>query len=318
MNAPEQHLDRSGFIGGSDIGAIMGLSKYQTPLQVYLEKIGQAPPLDPEKEKFFRRRKRLEPIVLDSFEEERGFKIVARNQRYVDPTHPFFGCEIDAEYEDGERINIEAKTSNPFVAKKQWGAEGSDDIGLSYAAQAMWGLGITGRQRCTFAVLIGDEDLQTFEIVRDEITIAAMRQRALRFWHENVIAQVPPEPINMDDIKRLLTKVNGRPVELDGNAAAWVEELRACRESGRKIEQLEEAALFKIADYVRRQWALDADEQADDDAILMRGGQKIATWKKQSRATLDAKALTVAHPAIAAQYQRTAHFRVMRTVTPKE
>jgi predicted phage-related endonuclease len=33
-------IDRTGYIGGSDIAAILGLSPYKTPLDVYLEKRG--------------------------------------------------------------------------------------------------------------------------------------------------------------------------------------------------------------------------------------------------------------------------------------
>lgn len=34
-------VDRSKFIGGSDIGPILGLSRYRSPLEVWLEKTGR-------------------------------------------------------------------------------------------------------------------------------------------------------------------------------------------------------------------------------------------------------------------------------------
>ena len=33
--------DRTKYLGGSDIGAILGLSKYRTPVDVWLEKTGR-------------------------------------------------------------------------------------------------------------------------------------------------------------------------------------------------------------------------------------------------------------------------------------
>ena len=34
-------VDRTKYIGGSDIGAILGLSKFRTPLEVWMEKTGK-------------------------------------------------------------------------------------------------------------------------------------------------------------------------------------------------------------------------------------------------------------------------------------
>jgi predicted phage-related endonuclease len=44
MNTPEQWLaDRRKCIGGSDIDAILGLSPYRTPVDVWAEKTGRSP-----------------------------------------------------------------------------------------------------------------------------------------------------------------------------------------------------------------------------------------------------------------------------------
>jgi predicted phage-related endonuclease len=44
MNTPEQWLaDRRKRIGGSDIDAILGLSPYRTPVDVWAEKPGRSP-----------------------------------------------------------------------------------------------------------------------------------------------------------------------------------------------------------------------------------------------------------------------------------
>ena len=42
MNAPVPGFmpDRTKFIGGSDVAAILGVSKWKTPFQLYQEKIG--------------------------------------------------------------------------------------------------------------------------------------------------------------------------------------------------------------------------------------------------------------------------------------
>src|SRR5262245_21676530 len=105
-------MNRQHFIGASDISAILGISPWKTPLQLYLEKTGQA---EPEKEKpVLRRGQRWEPIALqmlmDLIEDDEGSRptLWARNERFIDKSHDFFSCEIDAEIDyHGERTNVE-------------------------------------------------------------------------------------------------------------------------------------------------------------------------------------------------------------------
>ena len=126
MTAVEQEVDRSTFLGGSDAAAILGISKWTTPLQVFHEKTRN--PLFEKKDKaVFQRGKRWEPIalemLLDALEDEDGVRpeLLARNARYTDPVYPFLSCEIDAEIlRKGERLNVEIKTVHPFAAG-EWG-----------------------------------------------------------------------------------------------------------------------------------------------------------------------------------------------------
>jgi hypothetical protein len=50
-------------------------------------------------------------------------------------------------------------------------------VPVEYAAQAMHGLMVTGRQLCMFGVLTGSRDVTIYWIKRDEQTITAMRAR---------------------------------------------------------------------------------------------------------------------------------------------
>ncbi len=220
-----QEIDRSKFLGSTDMAAIMGLSKWKTPLDVYLEKIGEAPPPDPSKQKIFARGKKFEPLIIEMMQDELGYQIIARNKRYADSEFPFMSCEVDCETViESEHTNIEIKTSHPFVAN-QWGDEGTDEIDIAYACQAMYSLMITGRQHCIFGALIGSDNLVTYNIYRDDETIAGMRAKAIDFWNNNVLARVPPEPINMDDMMRLFARIKGRPVTLDDPTSELVNQL---------------------------------------------------------------------------------------------
>jgi putative phage-type endonuclease len=320
VNAPTQ-LERRAFVGGSDIGAIIGVSKWRTPLDVYLEKRGERPitglDADPKREKILRRGKRFEPVVLEMLAEERGIEITARNQRYVDSEHPFMACEIDAEATiDGETVNIEIKTSHPFAAS-QWGEEGTDEIDVSYAAQAMWGLMLTGRRRTVFGVLIGSDNLLTYEIAREEETILAMRDKAVRFWNDHVLAGVPPEPVNLPDVMHLFNRKTETRIAATEEIAGLVAQLVAASNDKARAEQGIEELKFQIGTYMLGAEQMEAPNKAGRH-ILTYKGKDLLTVGLQSQQRLDQKLLRELHPAIAAECTKEASFFTYRPKRGKQ
>lgn len=320
MNAPLATLDRATYLGSSDIAAILGVSPWATPLDVYLAKMGEAPPITPEKAKLFKRGHRFEPVIMDMFEDETGIEITKRSSpgdpnRYTDPEYPFMAAEIDFEFADGETIaNGECKSVHPFAAGK-WGEAGTDEVPIEYAAQVMYGLMVTGRRHAKVAALFGSDDLLLYEIERDDETIAAMRAKAVAFWHDHILARKPPEPSNMDDIMRLFARSRGKPVEIDDETAQALAKIRQIRANIAAMNDEKEQLEFQVAAYVCQQWNID-DPQAvppsADNAILVIDGVTIATWKSQATARLDAKAIRAAHPQLCEQFTRTSYTRPLR------
>lgn len=331
-------IDRRTYLGGSDIAGVMGLSPWQTPLQVYERKTSGEPEiLTDEKRRFFARRKRQEPVIAEMLFDEYGIEVTrlsldADPNRYRDAEHPFMAAEIDFEclmtdairdrfearpqicdIPNGTLLNGEIKTVHPFSAK-HWGEEGSEDVPIHYAAQVMHGLGITKRPATIVAALFGIDNLLAFPVIADPETIAAVRAKAVAFWNEHVIPRIPPDPINMEDMMRLFARVNGRPVEADEDTIARLSALKRLRGDMAAMDAEKKEIEFQIADYVRRQWGIDPgmESQAVDDAVLMFGGAKVATWKGQSRTTVDGKSLAKKHPSIFTEYSTTSHFRVIR------
>jgi putative phage-type endonuclease len=317
---PVGALDRATYLGGSDIAAIMGLSPWATPLDVYLRKIGEVPdamPLD--KMRIFKRGKRLEPIAIDMLIEEYGINVTRRSpednpNRYRDAKYPFMAAEIDFEWADDDGViqNGEIKTVHNLVAYK-WGEEDTEDIPVEYAAQCMWGLGITGRDRCMVGALIGADNLLRYTIERDEATIEGMRAKAVDFWNNNVLARKPPDPVNMTDMMHLFARVRGRPVQLDEDAQVLVGQLANARAAKKSAADAEEDLKFRICDYIRLQWNLDdIKDVKDDNALLLVDEKTVATWKAQSMNTIDVNKLRHEQPEIATKYNQTTHTRVLR------
>ena len=290
-------LDRSLYIGGSDAAAILGLSPWKTTLDVYLDKIvGKNEEVDASKAKIFARGKRMEPYIIDLFAEETGLVIARRGCRYQHPEYPFLCAEIDAEAESGE--NIEIKTVHPF-ASKDWGVMDTDEIPVYYAAQAMHGLMVTGKQVCIFGAMIGMDDFRTYRVDRDEDVIASLRQKEVDFWNM-VQSRTPPEPQTTSDAERLFKKDNGSAVEADENAIETILTLKELKAQKKELEAAidGEEAKLKIA--------------MKDASIITMSGNPLATWKCQVTNRFNQKEFQEARPALFEQFIRQSESRVLR------
>lgn len=275
MNAPQTVFapDRTTYIGGSDVAAILGVSPWISPFMLYQKKIGVfEEEITPAKQRIFDRGHRWEPIVVEMLIDElrdqgHDVEIIARNQRYQDPDHQFLSAEIDLELLiDGEEVNAEAKTVSPFAAKL-WGEEGSDDVPIYYAAQVMHGLMIKPRRRAVIAALTGfDDKPRVHWIDRDEETIAAIRAKEIQFWQQ-IKDLNPPEPTTADDVKWMYQRDGGTAIEADDELIELCQKLAELKAAIKRDENMEEIVATKIK--IRMANA----------ATLLRGAKPLATWK---------------------------------------
>jgi putative phage-type endonuclease len=294
--------DRSKFLGGSDIAAVLGISPWKTSLQLWKDKItprveDQTPSAKPQ----FRRGIRWESVVAEMLVEAlqhqgHDVEIVAANKRYQDAEHPFMASEIDFELRlDGEQeiTNAELKTVHPFKMR-DWGDSGGEDCPIHHTAQVMHGLGITRRKRGILAALFGADELRTYPIDADEETIAAMRARAVSFWTDHVLAGIPPAPVNLEDLSKLFDKDGaGAPLLADPDLAEWIMRARAINAEIKAREAEAEDLEFRIKRAMR-----------DCTEIVMPNGKKAVEWKQRSGSWLDETALKEAHPKLAREFTR--------------
>lgn len=243
LTAEQLAYRRSG-IGSSDVAAILGLSNYRKPIDVYADKRGLTEP-QPESPAM-RAGTRIEPLTAQYFQEVTGAAImlpttyVATCQRtdaakdfgpaaeklgiFQHPQYPEFMASPDriAIFTDHEAI-LELKFARSRNAGK-WGEQGSEEYPLDYLAQVQWQLFVCGFDVAYLAVLIGGEDFRHYRIERDEELIAMMADKALDFWHNHVVPGIPP--VTVDDSKawREIAKrpEKGRAIQ----ATVEIEELR--------------------------------------------------------------------------------------------
>lgn len=305
--------DRSRFLGGSDAAAVMGVSPWATPVELWMEKTGQTPreKPDPIRERIYARGHKLEPfireMVIDKLR-DRGHQVelLTCNARYVDPEHDFLSCEIDFELLlDGEHINCDAKSVTGF-ARKKWGVEDTEDVPIEYAAQFMHGLMVTGRKRCLVAALRSFDDVDIFWVLRDDETIAAMRPKLVSFWLDCVVGGQAPDPNTFSDIKALFPVDNGLAIDASQDIADKVAQLAEVKARIKSFEEAEEALTFEIAEFI------------SPFTTLRFEGRDLANWKGQLDTRLDQKAFKEAEPETFQKFTRTKTIRVLRLKKGKQ
>lgn len=280
-------------IGGSDVAAVLGVSPWATPLDVYLSKVDPAPDADsPAK----RRGRRLEPVVIEIYAEETGRR-VERVPEIVRGPEPWMLASLDGISHAPARV-LEIKTASPFV--RGWGESGGDGLPDHYAAQVLWYLAVTGLPAAEVAVLIGSDDFRVYPVARDEELIDHMVARVREFWHRHVLAGVPPPPVTAADCARLWPAGDGQAIEADDATRAAILELAEVRAEARALEA--------------RAAGLDARLRAaiGPAEALTAGGLPLATLKTQTANAFDQTAFRAEHPALFAQYTRPRVSRVLR------
>lgn len=231
-------LRRSG-LGGSDMAAVLGLSRYATPLQVYLDKVGPGTPREDRDE--MRWGRLLEPLILDEYARTRGVE-VRRNLFVRDAERPWLIGTLDGLSAEGRVVECKAVG---YQTAHEWGDEGSDFVPTEYLVQVQHYMGLTGAAFADVVALFGGQRLRVFTVARDEDLLAVLRGRAAEFW-ARVMDRDPPAP-EADDVgvMRIVYPPRDAAVELGDDVARLVD---AYREAADRIKAAErERDAHKVA-----------------------------------------------------------------------
>lgn len=327
--------DRKTFIGGSDAAAILGLSRWSTPLNLYFQKRGEPDPTppepDPQREKILRRGKLMEPVVIRMLEHEYPIKIVRRSTEeapiyHIDAQYPFMAAQIDFEWEVTPEIiaalpgfkglplgsiqNGEVKTVHPFAAG-EWGGAESDEIPIEYATQALYGLGVTGRQATLFALLVGSDNLAPYHILRDEDILKKMRERIADFWVKHVIPGVPPQPIVLSDVYRLLKRRMDAKVQATAETMALVQELVKEKLAATLSEEHIKDLQFRIGVAILGGATMESKDLPVRHRLMF-GAQELLSIIPGSRSSVSVEMLELKYPEVAKELVKTSNFLMFR------
>ena len=199
-------------IGGSDIAGILGISKYNTPLSIYMTKVTDVEQVENKHTKFG---KRMEPVIrewiCDEFYEKNNILLYTMPFPYFmqSKNYPFMTSNIDGlvslaepyTFEvNGESFTVPANECGILEIKtaseSQWKQWENDSIPDDYYCQILWYMTVTGLSYAMIVALVGKELVWRF-VFRDEEIINKLIETGRKFWTDYVEKKIPPAPMGM-------------------------------------------------------------------------------------------------------------------------
>lgn len=314
MSRAEWLEERRKSLGGSDVGAILGLNRWRSPYTVWADKRGLIPD-EPDNEAM-RVGRDLEPYVLQRFREASGLRTRHVNAILRNSDYPHLHANVDSMVV-GMAAGVEAKTASALNTRLFRGAE----FPASYYAQCVTYLAVTEAQRWYLAVLIMGREFRIYQLTRivaDPVPdwcessvyippteLEQLKAAAAAFW-DRVEYGTPP-PVDAS--------------ESTGEALGSIYPVSEDEEIDLTDLHDDVAALIAVNDRIKVLKTVAEGYKniiKERMQVATRGSSALGTitWKTQLKRTLDVKRLAADHPEIElADYYNITKSRVFK-VTP--
>ena len=219
--------ERKKSLGGSDVGAVLGMNTYSSPYTVWAEKTGKLPPF--EGNEWTRLGNDLEGYVAQRFSEASGLKVMNDSATWRNDKYPHLHANIDRRVV-GMKAGVECKLTSELNAKKYADGEFPD----RFYAQCVDYLAVTEFERWFLAVLIYGKGIKIYQMTRipndvvpewceasvyvSDAEIEALTKATADFWNNHVLTNTPPMADGSDStsetLKTIYAESNGESVDL--------------------------------------------------------------------------------------------------------
>lgn len=273
-------------LGGSDMAAVLGLSPWRSPIDVWLDKTSDTVE-EKESEPMYWGNV-LEEVVAQEFAKRSGYKVRNNNFTLQSEQYPYLLANIDREIV-GLDAGLECKTANAFKAN-EWDG---DNVPDAYYIQCQHYMAVTGKASWWIAALIGGNTFVYKEIKRNDEVIQAIIDTGAEFW-ELVESKTMPAPDDTKQcenaLKKLYQKSNGQSVELPANYGNMIIDYLEIKNQLSELETKKRGIENVMKDFLK-----------DNEKATY--GEHFVSWKSTKvRETFDAKAFKNDYPELHKQY----------------
>lgn len=282
-------------IGGSDASVVCGVSRYKSPVELWMEKTNQLPAQEAGEAAYWGTL--LETLVRTEFTKRTGIDVSKPSAILQSEEYPFMLANLDGicEHPDLGPCIFEAKTASAYKA-----GEWEHTIPDEYQLQIQHYMAVTGYAGAYIAVLIGGNTFRWKFVERDEELISMLVKLEADFW--NHVQDMTPPPLDGSDAsKRFLSdkfpqSISQSQITLPDTAADL-------------LSQYDDACMQLEVITARKQKAENLlKEMIGENEVGISQG-RIIMWKSVSQERLDSKTLKAEHPVLYKKYASQTSYR---------
>ena len=285
---------RKNGIGGSDAAAVCEISRYKSPVELWMEKTDKMAPSEAGESAYWGTL--LESVVREEFTKRTGIEVRADKVLLKSSDHPFMLANLDGICTDpnyGECI-FEAKTASAFKA-----AEWENSIPDEYMLQIQHYMAVTGFKAAYIAVLIGGNTFRWRLIERDDEMIDMLIKLEAEFW-QHIKNDTPPPVDGSEACAKFLAErfaeCKKAQVQLPDEAAKLIESYNDTCEKLTELTEKKQLAENQLKEMLGE----------NETGIV---GTNIVSWKGVSQERLDSKTFKAEHPTLYKKYTNTTSYR---------
>ena len=292
MLSTEQVIARNAGMFSTDAAPALGLSKYRTPVQVWLEKTGQAQPVDLSGNEAVQMGHVMEPVIARLYADKTGHEL-----RYLGeytgwhPEYQFMGSHYDYEVTGSHLVECKNFSAN---RRNEFGEEGSGDVPMDVLLQCIHEATVYQTDRVDVSVLFGGQQFCIFPVEVDETAKGKLRALEEEFWSKFVVPMKAPEPRTEEEARALFRKDLGTALTANTSLYTVVRRLHEIRDSIKGMETLETGLKAEIM-----------GKLGGHSVLMSQEGNILATWKRaKDSQTFDKALFEKENPSIYARYVR--------------
>lgn len=290
-------------IGASEIAAVLGYAPpffSNTPLSVWKEKVSHIIKLIDNPT--LRIGRNVEEAIVQEYEYLTGRKVLrVKDKMFLHQKHDFLFTDLDGIIlpagGDGYGI-LEAKSTVSYVYES-WKTK----LPTYYFRQSMGELSVMdgseyNPEYVEFATLILDKrEVEVLRINKDGEFIEQQNQELEEWYNKYVVENVPP-PESVSEWAKT-EPMSDSFIEADDKTYQYYLDLKRVQAEKKAIEEDEKVLKDKLIEAIK------------DNEYLTYNGDIIASYKQQSRISIDSKKLKAQKPEIFDEFKKTTTFRVL-------
>ena len=282
-------------ISASRGAAILGLSQYSTPVEIWLDimesrnhgfciKNGYTPP-EPPVNDMIKWGIAFEDAVIKRASVKKRDKIISR-EKFIQ--NDFMTAHLDGIYKKSGLIH-EGKTTNSYYYRENFGDAGSDRIPKIYQVQVQHQMMLTNIDRCILSVLVFPKRQTEFDIDVDKISTetwartldqmgyfhqyeikadkelqALMIDHYSRWWHRFVLQEEEPPAETYKDFASLINDPSGT-ILADEQVCRWHSEYKQINAETADLKKQKDQLKIQILTFMKKQ-DQTIDKIIDDDS----------------------------------------------------